>query len=355
MKSLKSFSGPLIALTLFMVISLGLTWLVYATLRRDVRGDTTPYAAMVSDVFGLAEGSDVRVAGVRVGRVQKIELQGNNARVDFVVQSDQKLYGNTIASVTYQNIVGQRYLGLSLGNVGDRGALPPGSVIPVEQTDPSFDVGVMINGFEPLFSLIDPEDLNNLTLGAVQSLQGDEVSLTALIDKTSQLTESFASQDAQLGPTITNLNEVVSNLAKHNDSLDHVITETRQMVSTFNARRPELVSSMGSISRVVRQLSSITDVVYPPINELVNRQPGFAKHLTQIEPQLAFTGANLPLLLKGLARITNEGAYGNAYPCDLNALGFFPGLNDVTPVVVNAASPGNSASYTPRCRNMANG
>ena len=74
-----------------------------------------------------------------------------------------------------------------------------------------------------------------------------------------------------------------------------------------------------------------------------------------IEPQLAFTGANLPLLLKGFARITNEGAYANAYACDLNATGFFPGLNDVVPIIVNAATPGNKAQYTPKCRNMANG
>ena len=71
--------------------------------------------------------------------------------------------------------------------------------------------------------------------------------------------------------------------------------------------------------------------------------------------QLAFTGANLPLLLKALARMTNEGAYGNTYSCDLNATGFFPGLNDVTPIIVNAATPGNKAQYSPRCRNMANG
>ena len=55
------------------------------------------------------------------------------------------------------------------------------------------------------------------------------------------------------------------------------------------------------------------------------------------------------------ARITNEGAYLNVYACDLNALAFFPGLNDVTPIVVNAATPGNKAQHTPKCRNMANG
>src|SRR6218665_2444943 len=162
------FRGPLIGLAIFMVVSTILTWLVYATLRRDVTGHTTPYSAIFTDVFGLRDGDDVRMAGVRVGRVQKIELQDGKAKVDFIVQSDQNLYENTVGGVIYENIVGQRYLGLSPGNVGGDGKLPAGATIPVERTDPSFDVGIVVNGFEPLFTLVNPEDLNNLTLGAVK-------------------------------------------------------------------------------------------------------------------------------------------------------------------------------------------
>ena len=349
------YRGALIGLSLFMVVAMMLTWLVYVTLRRDVAGSTVPYAAVFSDVFGLREGDDVRMAGVRVGRVEKIELQGDLAKVDFVVQSDQQLLGTTVASVTYQNIVGQRYLGLSLGKIGEPGPIAPGSVIPIERTDPSFDVGTLLNGYEPLFSVLNPHDADNLTKGVIQSLQGDEASITALVDQTSLLTDSFAGKDQQLGEVITDLNSVTDNLARHNDSLDRVITQTRDIVSTFDARRPELVSSMGSISRVVRQLSTITDEVHPDLNEMIMRQPGFTQHMVGLEPQLAFTGANLPLLLKGFGRITNEGAYINAYACDLNITGFFPGLNDVVPIIVDAATPGNKAWYSPRCRNMANG
>ncbi|CAN7228491.1 MCE family protein [Mycolicibacterium frederiksbergense] len=350
-----TYRGPMIGLSLFMAVAITLTWLVYVTLRRDVAGDTLGYTAVISDVFGLREGDDVRMAGVRVGRVEKIELQGDVAKVSFVVQSDQQLLGTTVASVTYQNIVGQRYLGLSLGDVGEPQALPPGSEIPLERTDPSFDVGALLNGYEPLFSALNPTDADNLTKGVIESLQGDRASVVTLVDETARLTESFAGRDQQLGQVITDLNVVVNNLAQHNDSLDEVITQTRGVVSTFDARRPELVDSMGSITSVVRRLSTIADEVYPSLNELVVREPGFAQHLVSIEPQLAFTGANLPLLLKGFARITNEGAYANSYACDLNATGFFPGLNDVTPIIVDAATPGDGAHYTPRCRNMANG
>ncbi len=179
------FRGPLIALTVFMAVALALTWLVYATLRRDVAGGTTSYSAIFTDVYGLRDGDDVRMAGVRVGRVEKIELVNNKqAKVDFVVQNDQKLYGNTLASVTYQNIVGQRYLGLSLGKTGDTNVLAGGSTIPVERTDPSFDVTTLLNGYEPLFSTLSPEQADNLTKGVIQSLQITPVTLRGVANAT---------------------------------------------------------------------------------------------------------------------------------------------------------------------------
>lgn len=358
-----NFRRPLIGLTIFMVVSMVLTWLVYATLRRDVAGATTPYAAMFTDVYGLREGDDVRMAGVRVGRVEKVALDGKLAKVSFIVQNDQKLYGNTVASVTYQNIIGQRYLGLSLGSLGGTEELPRGSVIGVERTEPSFDVGALLNGFKPLMSLLNPKQADDLTRGVLQSLQGDQASITALVDQSSTLTATLAGRDEVLGDLITSLNRLTGTIAGQNDQLDHALTQAQRAVTDLDSRRPALQSSVGSLAQVTRQLSRIADEVFPSFEEMVNREPGFTKHMAGIEPQLAFTGANLPLLLKGLGRAFGEGAYGNAYLCDLNATGFFPGLNDITTIIVNAATPGNArpitrenlAWHTPRCRNTVDG
>lgn len=350
------FRGPLIGLAVFMTVALTLSWLVYATLRRDVSGSTTSYSAIFTDAYGLRDGDDVRMAGVRVGRVEKIELVDNEwARVDFVVQNGQKLYGNTIAAVTYQNIVGQRYLGLSLGKNGDTNVLPGGSTIPAERTDPSFDVTTLLNGYEPLFSTLSPEQADNLTKGVIQSLQGDNASIVTLVSQTSVLTKTFAGRDQALGNVITSLNAVTGNLAQQNDGLDKMLTQTRQMVSDLDRRRPELVSSVGSLAQTMKSLSRILDETYPALDELVTREPGFVKHMVQIEPELAFLGDNLPLLLKGLARVTGEGSFQKVYACDLNLTAFFPGLNDVVPIIVNAATPGGMTQHTPKCRSMADG
>ncbi len=345
------FRGPLIGLSVFMIAALTVTWLVYVSLRRDVGGKTAAYSAMFNDVYGLREGDDVRMAGVRVGRVEKIDLEGKLAKVRFVVQDEQPLFGNTIASVTYQNIVGQRYLGLSLGAQGSPDRLPPGSVIPLERTEPSFDVTALLNGYEPLFSLLNPQDADNLTKALIQSLQGDTASIATLTSQTTTLTETFAGKDEALGDTITNLNKVVHSLAQQNQNLDGIITSTRDTVSALDARRPELVASVGSLARVTDRLSASATDLYPTITELIERQPGFVRHVLSVEPQVAFFADNLPLALKGLSRAANQGAYANSYACDVNFLGFFPGLNDVVPIVVNAATPGNKAWHTPKCRN----
>ena len=172
--------STVVFLTLFLVFSVAVTWMVFATLQRNVAGPTSSYSAIFSDVSGLAEGDDVRVAGVRVGRVDKIELTPDNqAKVSFQVRSNQTLYTNTLASVTYQNIIGQRYLGLSQGE-GDKRKLAVGAQIPESRTNPSFDISYMLNGFEPLFTELDPQQVDNLTNAIITAFQGNQGSLLTL-------------------------------------------------------------------------------------------------------------------------------------------------------------------------------
>jgi phospholipid/cholesterol/gamma-HCH transport system substrate-binding protein len=343
--------GPLLWLSLFLVIVTTLTWMVYVTLRRDVKGPTVAYAAEFTDVFGLRDGDDVRVAGVRAGRVQKIELAGTLARVLFVVQDGQQILDNTVASVVYQNIVGQRYLALAPGTTGRAVPLPPGSVIPPERTEPSFDITTLLNGYEPLFAVLEPEQVNNLTQAVIGSLQGNTSALTTLVDQTSTLAQTFTGRDDALDNVITGLDRVVGSLARQNGDFEESIVQTRRVVAEFDSRRAALVESSGRLTAVVRQLSEIARNVNPQIHEMLTRQPGYAKHLLDIEPQAAYLGLNTPLLLKGLSRTFGEGTYMNVYGCDANIYGFFPGLNEIVPIIVRAATPGGREMHTPRCRN----
>jgi phospholipid/cholesterol/gamma-HCH transport system substrate-binding protein len=344
------YRKPLIGLTLFMVLSIVSTWMVFVTVRRNVDGPTNTYSAIFTDVSGLHPGDDVRIAGVRVGRVDRVDLDGTLAKVTFRVQKDQVLYKNTIASVTYQNIIGQRYLGLLPGASSDRIPLADHGKIPLERTRPSFDIAYLLNGFEPVFTLLDPQKFDDLTTAIITALQGDSGSILALITQTSALADSLTGPDQILGDVITNLNDLTGKLAGQATNLQELIRQTRNVMVTLGNRRQGLLASAASITMTVGRLATITANVYPDLQDLIDREPGFTGHLVgDGQARFAYLGANLPLLLKGLARVTQEGSYINTYGCNANVT-IFAFLGRLIPSIVRRATPGGVIQQSPICR-----
>lgn len=344
--------STVIFLALFLVFSVVVTWMVFATLQRNIAGPTSTYSAIFRDVSGLTDGDDVRVAGVRVGRVDEIELTADNqAKVVFEVRSNQTLYTNTLASVTYQNVIGQRYLGLSEG-AGERRKLTVGDQIPESRTNPSFDISYMLNGFEPLFTELDPQQVDNLTNAIVKAFQGSQGSLLTLTTQASVLTQTLAGPDAALGDLIINLDKLMTTLAKQSTNLNAMLRQTSASLASLNSRRDELVSSVGAINTNVTRLSQLLDAISPDLRQFIDRDPGFLKYsVTDGKARLGYTMANVPLLLKGLSRMTQDGTYLNAYPCDVD-FALWRGLLNWFRAFVIAATPGNGNEvwHTAVCR-----
>lgn len=345
--------GSLIGLTIFMVFSVTVTWMVFTTLQRGVAGPTNSYSAIFTDVSGLAAGDDVRVAGVRVGRVDKIELTGDAlARVTFRVQRSQSLYTNTVASVTYQNVIGQRYLGLAKGDSGESAPLPDRGEIPKEHTNPSFDISYLLNGFEPLFTQLDPEQVDNLTTAIITAFQGDSGSILALTTQASALANTLAGPDQVLGDLIANLNQLMSTLAAQTSNLQGMLRQSRGAIADLANRRDALVASVGSINSTVGRLATIVNNITPDLQEFIQREPGFLAHgLHDGRARFAYMAANLPFLVKGLARVTQEGTYVSGYACDFD-FSFWRGLFYWFRAFVAAATPGNGNElwHTAMCR-----
>ncbi len=344
-----SYRRPLIWLIVFLVVSMLLTLTVYATLQRSVRGGVDHYSAVFTDVSGLRTGDDVRMAGVRVGRVDAIDLAGAAAKVTFEIQRDQALYGNTVASVTYQNLIGQRYVGLSMGDFGDPSALRPGAQIPVEHTEPSFDLSRLLNGFEPLFSTLDPAAVDDITAAVIRALQGDNGAVTSLIAETSTLAQSFAGPDQVLGRIIDNLGAVLTTLTAQTGNLKIVIEQTRKIFDGLSQQRDALFTQIDSISATVQRAARVVQGAQPSMSEFVNRRPGFSQHFIDNKGKFAYLGYNLPLMLQGMSRIVDTGSYLNADVCAIH-LNLIPGVDPLLQQILGIATPSGHPENSPICR-----
>lgn len=308
----------LVGFSLFAVVATVLTYLIWSTLQRSVEGGTNDYTATFTDVLGLRTGDDVRMAGVRVGRINKIELDSeHNAHVEFAIQDKQRLFTNTKALVRYQNLIGQRYVALAPGK-GTADPLAPGGTIPIEHTEPSFDVSTLLGGFEPLFSVLQPDQVNSLSETLIQALQGNGVSLSAFITQAAGLANTFHERDEILGDVITNLSGVIAGLANRSLELESLITQARTLVNGLYSQGEMLKQSVDQVADSTNALVGLIGQIQPGLAHAQDTATTGINLLLSNGASLDQAAVELPLVLTDLARFSSFGAYGNAYLCSLD-------------------------------------
>ncbi|MFF3571577.1 MCE family protein [Nocardia jiangxiensis] len=313
-----------IGFTVFGLAALLVTVMMWNTLSRTISGATDSYSATFTDVLGLRPGDDVRMAGVRVGKVDTIAAVRDPASrkyvasVHFRVQRDQHLYHDTKALVRYQNLIGQRYVALEPGTKGAPTLLLPGGSIPLAQTEPSFDISTLLNGFEPLFETLDPAQVNDLTSTLIQALQGNDVSLSAFITQAAGLAGDFQRRDAILTDIIGNLSAVMKSLAARGDQLETLITQTRALVGGLYQQGKSLLSSTEQIAGATNSLEQLVTRIQPQIALAQDSAHDALTMLLSHGAQLDQAAVDLPALLSDAGGASQDSASVSAYVCSLD-------------------------------------
>ena len=106
-------------------------------------GNNLEIHAEFDSVTGLKTGATVEVAGVQVGQVKRIGLNGDRAVVSFTVAPGTKLYGDAIASIKTRGLIGDKFVSISPG--GSQKELPPGGKI--RETESGLDFEKAISEF----------------------------------------------------------------------------------------------------------------------------------------------------------------------------------------------------------------
>jgi phospholipid/cholesterol/gamma-HCH transport system substrate-binding protein len=87
-----------------------------------------PYKTYLSSSTGLKVGDSVRLAGVEVGAIKKIDLEGDKVRIDFEVKPGTAIRTDTVATLRLTNLLGGQFLGISFGSL-NAPLLPQGSTV----------------------------------------------------------------------------------------------------------------------------------------------------------------------------------------------------------------------------------
>jgi phospholipid/cholesterol/gamma-HCH transport system substrate-binding protein len=314
---MKAGMGWVIVRFVAFVVGAALVLLVLAnTMANQVSGGTQTYQADFTNASGLRPGDDVRAAGVKVGRVQKIELHRGAARVEFDLTKKQPIYTDTRLSVRYQNLLGQRYLAMLPGPNGTE-HLRAGSVVPRDRTDPGFDITTLLNGFEPLFATLEPEQVNRLSESIVAVLQGQGGTVESLLQETASLTNHLADRDEVLGKVLDNLTPVLQNLAARGDDLNQTVKDLRALMTALAKERRSIGGSIDGVSELSEAMSDLVAEARPPLKRDVKAFREFGRISVREMDRINALFENLPIASAAFARPMSHGSWLNMYICNM--------------------------------------
>lgn len=313
----KRTAGDLVRLLIFIVVTTLATGVLVVVIGNISFQGTNSYKAIFSDVTGLNTGDDVRIAGVRVGTVEGIDIVNTNkALVTFSVANNAVLNQSETATIHYRNLVGQRYISLSEGS-GPPTKLKTGSTIPESQTFPALDLTTLFNGFKPLFAALTPADVNQLSYEVIQVFQGESSNLNGLLQTTADITSALANRDQVIGSLIDNLNQVLATVSQRNTQFNALITQFQAFLRGLVKDKNALLGPLDSISQLTTQTADLIGGIRPGFVSDIKGLRSLAGNLNRNAAELDRVLQILPIKLNKVGRTAMYGSFFNFYLCEM--------------------------------------
>ncbi|MEV4544006.1 MCE family protein [Micromonospora echinaurantiaca] len=216
------------------------------------------YQAAFTDASGLAVGNEVRVAGVRVGKVTAVELARDTrsyVRVRFRVDDDGVRLGDrTGATIRIKTVLGQKYLALAPAGAG---RLPEGGQIPLDRTAAPFDVVQAVTGLADTLDKVDTDQLAAAFATLSETFADTPASVDSALGGLARLSRTVADRDAELRSLLTRAREVTDVLATRDEEFRKLVTDGEALLAEVTRRRDAIHKLLVGTNDLATQLSGL--------------------------------------------------------------------------------------------------
>jgi phospholipid/cholesterol/gamma-HCH transport system substrate-binding protein len=291
----------------FAVVMVLLTALLFAIFGEVRTGSTAGYSAVFKDASRLKAGDSVRVAGIRVGTVNDVDLLSDGTvLVDFDADRKVALTTASKAAVRYLNLVGDRYLEL-LDAPGSTKLLPAGARIPIEQTAGALDLDLLLGGLKPVIQGLNPQDVNALTASLIQIMQGQGGTIESLMSNTSSFSNSLADNNQIIEQLIDDLRAVMETLSKDGDQFSGAVDRLQKLVGGLNEDRDPIADAVVALDSGTASLTDFLGNARQPLKDTIAQVNRLAQNANSDQQLLDISLKKAPDNYKKAIRL---GAYG---------------------------------------------
>ena len=245
--------NPVIIGAVSLSVIAALVFLAFNAQSLPLIGGGTVYRAQFSEAAGLQPDDPVRVAGVKVGKVESLGLENGAVMVEFRV-SDAFVGDRSEAAIKIETVLGAKYLALVPRGSSE---LDPDKPIPLDRTASPYDV---VEAFADLSTTVEQVDTTQLAdsfevLSETFADTPDEVRTS--LQGLARLSDTIASRDAQLGQLLSATRQVSQVLADRNGEFTQLIVDSNTLLTEVQERRALIDSILTSTQELSRQLSGL--------------------------------------------------------------------------------------------------
>ncbi len=243
-------------------------------------GGQPKYRVELDNAFGLVQGGDMKVAGVRAGRITAIDLDRQTLRALVEFQITENGFGSLRADVTCetrpQSLIGEYYLDCLPGTSPTR--VKPGSVIPVTATSSTVAPDLVTD----IFRLPYRERLRIIISELGAGAAGNAANLRAALRRAS--------------PALQQTDRVLAILARQNQTLANLARDGDQVLGALAANRKDVARFVDTAGRT----TAIAAERQAALAEGIRRLPGFLAALGPAMSALGDVAGNTTPALRNL-------------------------------------------------------
>lgn len=274
---------------------------------------TKTLVAQFPRTVSLYEGSDVRVLGVPIGQVEKVEPDGTKVAVTMRYDAEVELPTEVQAVLVAPSIVGDRYVQLTPAYEGGD-VLADGTILDEGRTEVPIELDDIYSSIDDLTVALGPNGANK------------DGALTDLLEVTA---ENFAGEGAKLNQTIKDFGRFSATLDNNKEELFGSLAELQGFIGTlaendqtvrdFNGslgsvsslladERQELTAALRNLSVALGQVGDFVKTNRDSLGRNITGLNRVAKVLVKQRAALDETLATAPLALNNLAMTYNPQA-----------------------------------------------
>jgi phospholipid/cholesterol/gamma-HCH transport system substrate-binding protein len=261
---------------------------------------TPTYYAQFSDTGGLNTGDKVRIAGVDVGRVRSMKIDGDKVVIGYSLGGTQ-IGTDSRASIRTDTILGRRNI-----EIEPRGTKPlrANGILPLGQTttpyqiyDAFFDLTKAASGWD---TQTVKRSLNVLS----ETIDQTYPHLSAALDGVARFSDTIGKRDDQVKQLLANANKIAGVLGNRSEQVNQLLVNAQSLLAAINERSYavsmllERVSSFSeqvkgfiddnpNLNHVLEQLRTISDVLRDRKFDLIQTLTTVAKFVASLGEAVA--------------------------------------------------------------------